>query len=613
LNEFTPTPIKRIGRVVTGKTPSTAVEDNYNGDYMFVTPAELHTDFFVEQSEKTLSQQGLDSIRTNSINGLSIAVGCIGWDMGNVALINEECATNQQINSITDIKEKNYNPYYLYYWLLTKKAYLFQISTVTRTPLLNKTTFEDVLVPLPSKPYQDRIASVLLPISRKIALNNSINAELEKTAKLLYDYWFVQYDFPNAEGKPYRASGGEMVYNEQLKREIPIGWKVRPFEDIYDVRKGSLITEKEALAGTIKVVAAGLSYSYLHSESNRPANTITISASGDNAGYISFWREEIFASDCITVRGDSDIDTLLAYHFLRSMQKALLKKATGSAQPHVYPDDVKHFMICEIPEDLKDKIKHTLITWNKKAACVQLETKELSTLRDFLLPLLMNGQVTVADTAQKTAEVAADTPIAIDPKAKKAAVFKRLVLSAYILDNIYDEPTAGRVKFEKLLYLSEHCAELPLHSEFHRAAAGPYDSHALHSIESQLQRSKWFRRQKVKDESRAYARMANADNYKTYVDRNFSSQQKTVIDNLIRLFKTARTIQCEIVATLYGAWNDFLIDGAQPSDEQIVGEVLTNWHESKERIDRERWFATLGWMRQNGIVPTGYGVSTKIT
>jgi len=75
LNEFTPTPIKRIGRVVTGKTPSTAVEDNFNGDYMFVTPAELHTDFFVEQSEKTLSQQGLDSIRTNSINGLSIAVG----------------------------------------------------------------------------------------------------------------------------------------------------------------------------------------------------------------------------------------------------------------------------------------------------------------------------------------------------------------------------------------------------------------------------------------------------------------------------------------------------------------------------------------------------------
>ena len=179
---------------------------------------------------------------------------------------------------------------------------------------------------------------------------------------------------------------GEMVYNEQLKHEIPIGWNVRPFDEIYDVRKGSLITEKEASAGTIKVVAAGLSYSYLHSESNRPANTITISASGANAGYVNFWREKIFASDCITVRGDSDIDTLLAYHFLESMQKALLKKATGSAQPHVYPDDVKHFMICEIPEDLKNKIKHILITWNKKATCVQLESNELAALRDFLLP-----------------------------------------------------------------------------------------------------------------------------------------------------------------------------------------------------------------------------------
>jgi hypothetical protein len=77
------------------------------------------------------------------------------------------------------------------------------------------------------------------------------------------------------------------------------------------------------------------------------------------------------------------------------------------------------------------------------------------------------------------------------------------------------------------------------------------------------------------------------------------------------LFKTARTIQCEIVATLYGAWNDFIINGENPTDDQIVDEVLTNWHERKERITRDRWLAALGWMRQKDIVPAGYGVSTK--
>jgi hypothetical protein len=185
------------------------------------------------------------------------------------------------------------------------------------------------------------------------------------------------------------------------------------------------------------------------------------------------------------------------------------------------------------------------------------------------------------------------------------------VLSAYILDNICDEPAAGRAKFEKLLFLGEHCARLPLHSEFHRAAAGPYDAQALYAIEKQLQKNQWFKRQKIPGESRAYCRLPKADAYKTYIDANLNEQQKGVIDKLIRLFKTARTIQCEIVATLYGAWNDFIINGENPTDDQIVDEVLTNWHERKERIKRDRWLAALGWMRQEGIVPAGYGVSTK--
>jgi hypothetical protein len=158
------------------------------------------------------------------------------------------------------------------------------------------------------------------------------------------------------------------------------------------------------------------------------------------------------------------------------------------------------------------------------------------------------------------------------------------VLSAYILDNICYEPAAGRVKFEKLLFLSEHCARLPLHSEFYRAAAGPYDGQALYAIESQLQKNQWFQGQKITGESRAYSRLPKADTYKTYIDANLNEQQKGVIDKLIRLFKTARTIRYKIVATLYGAWNDFIINGENPTDDQIVDEVLTNWHERKERI-----------------------------
>lgn len=175
--EYINTPMNKIGRVVTGKTPPTSNPEYYGGEIMFITPTELHTDFRVEKSDKTITQAGFNSIRSNTIQGTSVMVGCIGWDLGNVALCTETCATNQQINSVTDI-QSGYNPLYLYYWLRTRKNYLFSIASVTRTPILSKSTFEEILVPMPPKDRQDAVAHVLSAIDKKIVLNNSINDNL---------------------------------------------------------------------------------------------------------------------------------------------------------------------------------------------------------------------------------------------------------------------------------------------------------------------------------------------------------------------------------------------------------------------------------------------------
>lgn len=169
--------IKDIGDVVTGKTPPTANEEYYDGEYMFISPTELHGGYVVTKSEKTITKAGMKSIRSNAIKGTSVLVGCIGWDMGNVAMCFDECATNQQINAITNIKAE-YNPYYIYYWLSGEKDYLFSIASVTRTPILSKGIFEDVEVPLPSKSYQDKVVNVLLGIDKKIEKNKQINDNL---------------------------------------------------------------------------------------------------------------------------------------------------------------------------------------------------------------------------------------------------------------------------------------------------------------------------------------------------------------------------------------------------------------------------------------------------
>ncbi len=125
---------------------------------------------------------------------------------------------------------------------------------------------------------------------------------------------------------------------------------------IADVQKGSSITSSQTKSGKIKVVAGGTDFAYYHNESNRPANTITISASGANSGFVNYWEEPIFASDCTTVRGNNDTHTLFLYYLLRSIQDQIYYLQRGSGQPHVYPDDLKRVPIPDISEPLQKQI-----------------------------------------------------------------------------------------------------------------------------------------------------------------------------------------------------------------------------------------------------------------
>ena len=297
------------------------------------------------------------------------------------------------------------NGRFLHYWLNTKQAKRYfennaggsgqrctlVLDCIKSTPLY-----------LPNLSIQEKIAKVLFDLDAKIELNNKIDQKLEAMAKTLYDYWFVQFDFPNEQGKPYKSSGGKMVYNAELKREIPEGWEVKLLKDFAKIKKGTLITEKTAdTNGNIKVVSAGIDYSYFHSKSNYEENTITVSASGANAGFINFWREPIFACDCTTVQGESIAGTLLILEFLKMRQEYLYSQAKGSAQPHVYPKDVEGLKIAVPINDLIIEFGKKTISGNKLIANNQKQNQQLTALRDWLLPMLMNGQVTVCEAEEK--------------------------------------------------------------------------------------------------------------------------------------------------------------------------------------------------------------------
>ena len=136
--------------------------------------------------------------------------------------------------------KKLINGRFLYHCLNTKEKYneMLKRAGVTTIPDLNHFMFLDMEIPFPSLDIQMNIGKTLDFLVSKIKLNNQINTELESMAKTLYDYWFVQFDFPNENGKPYMPSGGKMVWNEQLKREIPEGWEVEALFTAMDVQYG---------------------------------------------------------------------------------------------------------------------------------------------------------------------------------------------------------------------------------------------------------------------------------------------------------------------------------------------------------------------------------------
>ena len=366
-----------------------------NGEYYFINGNNLKNGK-IEITSNTLkiSSDEYKRIKRNlSDNTLLVS---INGTLGNIAFYNNEKIALGKSACFLNLNKCACRPF-IRYVLESKefKTYMNRVAGQSTIKNVSPTQVSEYEFFAPSYSDQARIAKVLSTIDREITINREINRNLEELAKQIYDYWFVQFDFPNEEGKPYKSSGGKMVWNDVLKREIPDGWEVKLLKDIIEIKRGITITEKQTTSGTIKVVAAGLTYSYLHGESNRTPNCITVSGSGANAGFVNFWREPIFASDCSTIQFDNDIDTILCYYTLKKQEKRFYQISHKSAQPHILPSDIGEIPMVIPSNSIKERITQFFIKTNKQIAENTKELEHLTSLRDNLVPLLMNGQVTL--------------------------------------------------------------------------------------------------------------------------------------------------------------------------------------------------------------------------
>lgn len=413
--------IKDIGRVVTGKTPLTGVDEYYGGNIMFISPSDLHGDYLIEKSEKTITEEGLKSIESNSIKGISVLTGCIGWDMGNVAMCNSRCATNQQINAIIDFNDKLVDPRYVFYWLKGKKDYLFSIASVTRTPILSKSVFEDIDIPLPSLEVQKKVAKLLSLIDEKIMKNHQINDYLEEMAKALYDYWFVQFDFPNENGKSYKSSGGKMVNaNGHI---IPEGWTFCKVQDIisnictglnprdnFKLGTGDIkyITVKNLTTnGTLDFTGCDTidesARAIVHNRSDIQIGDILFASIAPLGRCYLIQSEPIdwdINESVFSIRANTDIVTP-SFLYLYFMSDAFIKQATSSSTGSIFKgiriNTLLETELCVPPLSVILKFEERLASTFPLKSKNYEEIQRLSNLRDWLLPMLMNGQATIGD------------------------------------------------------------------------------------------------------------------------------------------------------------------------------------------------------------------------
>ena len=365
---------------------------------------------FIEGNVPVISSNGvLGYHNVPKVKAPGITIGRSGT-VGLPHFINKDFFPHNTALFIKDFKG-NY-PRYIYY--LIKTLGLNDYKSGSGVPTMNRNHLHPIKVrAFLDLEEQHKIAKVLSDLDTKIEINNRINSELEAMAKTLYDYWFVQFDFPYSPpsegcpqdgvvfGKPYKSSGGKMVWNAELKREIPEGWEVNELSKVLTIKYGK--DHKKLNEGAIPVYGSGGIMRYADKALyNDEAILIPRKGSIGNLFYIAepFWSVDTMFYTIATAK-DSTL-----YYFYQLSKLNLKTLNVGTAVPSLTTEVLNQIKLL-IPDSEVMLKFNSIVSKNKSQILLNLkENQELAALRDWLLPMLMNGQVSVSDVEEELGMVA---------------------------------------------------------------------------------------------------------------------------------------------------------------------------------------------------------------
>lgn len=341
--------------------------------------------------------------------------------LGSTAIVPEDnrYLHNQRIGLISCNEYLNKDFTYYLFMTQTVRQQISRSASGTKVKHTSPEKIYEVQVYIPKIQTQRNIAKILTTLDQKIQINNQINQELEAMAKTLYDYWFVQFDFPDQNGKPYKSSGGKMVYHPELKREIPEGWGVEKLGELIQLERGVTYAKSDIVEKTtndaIGVLRAtnitgnvmdlnDLVYLTKDKINNKQIikqnETLIVMSSGSKEhlgkNAINYYEEVIgfgaFCSKIVPQKYSAYINTFLQSSEFKGY---LLKQSMGTNINNLTNSDILDCRIILPNEEILDKFENMVEKNIKLISNNYIQNQELTQLRDWLLPMLMNGQVKV--------------------------------------------------------------------------------------------------------------------------------------------------------------------------------------------------------------------------
>ena len=370
---------------------------------------------YIYNTTNFISQKGFENSSTEIYPIDTVLVAMYGATAGKASILKMEACTNQAVCAI--LPNKEYSSIFLKYSIDTLYDHLVGLSSGSARDNLSQAELKKLKLIMPvTKNEQDNLVLILSLIDRKIELNRRINQNLEAMAKQLYDYWFVQFDFPNENGKPYKSSGGKMVWNEKLKREIPKGWNVLKLGEHCSFNKRTsngyfnhpilYLDTSNITNNTIdELQFLNPSSDIIPSRARRlvQEGDIVYSTVRPNLKHFGIIMNPdynmVVSTGFAVITANWSAYRYFIYQFL--IQAATIEnlstiaQSAVSAYPSINTSDIENLDLVVPPDSMIEKYAKTACRLYLQIDTNYKEIKSLTKQRDELLPLLMNGQVSV--------------------------------------------------------------------------------------------------------------------------------------------------------------------------------------------------------------------------